>query len=549
MRVLRGNAAPRLSLALLLALAGCQSAPPEPTVTVLGEGGDVRMANGAAFDAEDRLYIASLFGREILVFNSRTGEWLRSIGHDQGVDGPDDLVVGPDGTIYWTDAFGGEVGRLTPDGTVAKQQVAPGVNPIAMSDDGRLFVGLDFLGDALYELDPQLIEPPRLIASDFGSINGMDFGPDGFLYGPSRSEGSAVRDRIIRVNVDSGEIEVAVADLGGSSSSVRFDSTGRLHALINDQLQRIDLATGEREVLAEFLGADNFAFNSMDRPYVTQNDDGAVIELFDLAQMRVIAGGGLILPGGLALTTEPIGEVLHVGTWSGMRRYGAETGDATGVESERASTVAAQGDHLILSHNFFGTVTTWDLSTRQPIATLTGFTTPVNAIGFGDAIVVAELGPDPGTGRVLLLEGEGDDRRVIADSSQGVGAPAGLVSRDGSLWVADWDDGTLWLLAEGGEPLSVPRLVASDLDQPEGMAFAADGRLLIAETGAERLTAIDLDSGDRTILVSDLGIGEEAITGFPRTHLFTGVAVGASGTIYIAGDRANVIYTIDLGGA
>ena len=546
MCVVRGNIAPCLSIVLLLPLGACQARPPAPSVTILVEGGDVRMANGAAFDDEDRLYVASALGREIIVFDSRAGDVLRRIGTDQGVDGPDDVVVGPDGTIYWTDIFGGEVGRLAPDGTVTKQQVVRGVNPITMSDDGRLFVGLDFLGDALYELDPELVEPPRLIASDFGSINGMDFGPDGLLYGPSRGPGtdSLLPNRLIRIDVDSGEVEVVVDDLGGGAASVRFDSTGQLHALINDQLQRLDLATGEREVFAEFRGANNFAFDSRGRPYVTQYSDGAVIELFDLGMMRVIAGGGLILPGGIAVTDEPVGEVLHVAGWATLRRYGGETGDALGVESMFASTVSAHGDELVLSHNFFGTVETWDLTTRQLASTQGGFATPVNAVGFGDAIVVAELGPEPGTGRVLLVEG--DERRPIITADQGIGAPAGLVARDGSLWVSDWDDGALYLVAGGGEPLAEPRLVVSDLDQPEGMAFATDGRLLVAETGAERLTAIDLESGARSVIAEHLGIGAEPAQGMPRTHLFTGVAVGASGAIYVAGDRDNVIYKIEL---
>ena len=517
-------------------------------MTVLVEGGDIRMANGVAFDAEDRLYVANLLGREIIVFDSRTGDLLRRIGPDQGADGPDDLAVGPDGAIYWTDFFSGEVGRLAPDGTVTKQQVGPGVNPIAMSDDGRLFVGLDFLGDALYELDPLLIELPREIASGFGGINGMDFGPDGLLYGPSRSPatGSPGPKSIVRIDVDSGDLEVAVDDLTEGVASVRFDSTGQLHALIGDQLQRIDLETGEREVFAEFTGADNFGFDSRDRPYVTQYSDGAVIELFDLGMMRLIAGGGITLPGGIAVTDDPVGEVLHVAGWATLRRYGGETGDAMGVDGAFASTVSAQGDRLVLSHNLFGTVDTWDLTTRQTASTQGGFATPVNAIGFGDAIAVAELGPAPGAGGVLLLAGE--ERRVIVAADQGIGAPAGLVARNGSLWVSDWDDGALFLVAESGEPLAAPRLVASDLDRPEGMAFAADGRLLVAETGAGRLTAIDLESGERVIVADDLGIGADPPQGAPRTHLFTGVAVGASGTIYVAGDRDNVIYKIDLGG-
>jgi hypothetical protein len=40
------------------------------------------------------------------------------------------------------------------------------------------------MDDALYELDPDLVDQPRLIAEDLGFLKGMDWGPDGFLYGP-----------------------------------------------------------------------------------------------------------------------------------------------------------------------------------------------------------------------------------------------------------------------------------------------------------------------------------------------------------------------------
>jgi hypothetical protein len=80
---------------------------------------------------------------------------------------------------------------MTPTGIVTKQFVAPGVNPITFSPDGRLFVGLCFQGDGLYELDPDLIAPPRPIIEatpenpyPLGFMNGFAFGPDGRLYGP-----------------------------------------------------------------------------------------------------------------------------------------------------------------------------------------------------------------------------------------------------------------------------------------------------------------------------------------------------------------------------
>ena len=53
MCAVRGNIAPCLSIVLLLPLGECQARPPAPSVTILVEGGDVRMANGAAFDDEN----------------------------------------------------------------------------------------------------------------------------------------------------------------------------------------------------------------------------------------------------------------------------------------------------------------------------------------------------------------------------------------------------------------------------------------------------------------------------------------------------------------
>jgi hypothetical protein len=56
------------------------------------------------------------------------------------VGGPDDVALGQDGSVCWTDILTGEVGRLAPDGTTSKQLVGEGVNPIAFPEDGRLFV-------------------------------------------------------------------------------------------------------------------------------------------------------------------------------------------------------------------------------------------------------------------------------------------------------------------------------------------------------------------------------------------------------------------------
>ena len=99
------------------------------------EGAPLHGANGIIFDAQDRLHIGSVLGREIVVMDRESGAILDRIGSDRGVEGPDDVIFDPDGTLYWTSILTGEVGSLSPTGEKRGQMVAPGVNPITISDD------------------------------------------------------------------------------------------------------------------------------------------------------------------------------------------------------------------------------------------------------------------------------------------------------------------------------------------------------------------------------------------------------------------------------
>ena len=155
-------------LAAVLLLGGCrpvartegpaQAAAYRPA-EVLAHGAQIRSPNGIKAGPDGNLYVASVTEQAILVIDPTTGEIVKRQGPEVGVDGPDDLAFGPDGSIYWTNFFEGSVGRLAPDGSTSSQMVAPGVNPIAVAQNGRVFVGLAFLGDALYELDPSLAAP------------------------------------------------------------------------------------------------------------------------------------------------------------------------------------------------------------------------------------------------------------------------------------------------------------------------------------------------------------------------------------------------------
>jgi sugar lactone lactonase YvrE len=235
-----------------------------------------RGANGIAFDANNVLYIASLRGNEIVIADASTGMILKRLGIEQGVETPDDLAFGPDGSLYWTSFDTGKVCRLSPQGLRSEQMLAPGVNPIAFSDDGRLFVAVSYRGDVLFQLDPLLRHTPRVIVRDLGWLNGMVWGSDGYLYAPVWSKG-----QVVRIDVNSGEA-VVVADGFSKPAAVKFDSRGCLHLVDYEtgKVWRINIQTGGKQELIQLSPyLDNLAFDSRDRLFVSHAEEGNVYEI------------------------------------------------------------------------------------------------------------------------------------------------------------------------------------------------------------------------------------------------------------------------------
>jgi len=517
-------------------------------------GAQIHGANGIMFDSQDRLHIGSVVGREILIMDPKSGKIIDRIGTDQGVEGPDDLAFGPDGSLYWTSILTGEVGRLTPDGLKTGQFVLPGVNPITFSDDGRLFVALDFLGDGLYELDPDLIDPPRpiVVASaenplPLGFLNGMDWGPDGRLYGPIWTQG-----RVVSIDVDSCEATSdpwtdcdiqTVTDGLGTPAAVKFDSQGQLHVIdhLTGEVLRVDRETGARWLIAQLApGLDNLAFDSRDRLFISHAQDGSVFQVLPSEQTRALNKGGIITAGGVAALPGPNDrDSVFVADVFTLREFDGLTGRPMDVarniigasELIGPFTVSAADDNLVLTSWFDMAVQLWDPDTGTAITTYHDVPVPINAIGFQGDIVVAQLG----TGSVVRAS----DGFPLAT---GLFVPAGLAATEDDLWVGDWASGIVWQIVSGGMPLEVPIPVATGLSFPEGLALDPNGNLLVVESGAGRLSRIDLATGQVSTVADGLALGVEGTPGYPPTWTFSGVAVGPSGAIYVTGDVANVLY-------
>jgi sugar lactone lactonase YvrE len=534
-----------LALALLLALpipalADEHTEPFDVDDAIeIGRAADTNGLNGIYVSpVTGNVYNASVGGDEITVHDPETGEVLDRLGPESGVHGPDDLFITDDGTIYWTEILTGHVGMLAPGSDPVRQLVGPGVNPITMSDDGRLFVGRIFLGQGLYELDPDLVDAPVLLDENL-VVNGFDFGPDGFLYAPSFFTGE-----VLKIDVDATPPVggTVVADGLGVPSAVKFNSMGEIHAvdLAAGRVWMLDLVGGNHEVVVDIEGTiDNMAFDEDDRLFAAAGADNQIIRR-DSEGVKALNLPGLGLPGGVGVSTDGTVWVAELFALRGFEWNPKEWATSfydrfspPGTAFGGATSVAADGDDLVITSGFSNSLQVMDPATGAislDIRTLAG---PTNAIRHGDMLVASQLL----AGDVVDAENPTD---VLVD---GLAVPLGLASDGETLYVGDWALGNVWEVDDGP-----PTLLADGLMFPEGLAVDGD-RLLVVETGAQQVTAVDLATGDKSAVITGLDYTARNPEGFFPYGSMSGVAVGPDRSIFVSDDGVNKVYEFRRRGA
>lgn len=239
-------------------------------------------ANGIRVDADGTLWVADLAGGQIVAVDPATGAILARLGADAGVTTPDDLAFDGDGRLWWTEFPAGAVGRVDdPWADDARSevvaQVGTGANPIAVAEDGTVYVGRTLQGAGLYALDPDDPGTPREVNPDPGLINGFDVGPDGRVYAPVSDAG-----QVIAVDPATGEVEVVATDVL-LPVSVRWTPDGEVAALsgVPPTVTLVDPTTGETRALAtaESEVGDNMAFAPDGTLYVTGFDHPVVTRI------------------------------------------------------------------------------------------------------------------------------------------------------------------------------------------------------------------------------------------------------------------------------
>src|SRR5690242_20858107 len=236
----RRRTAAVLGLLLLVASGACSSGGDDATAptttetstttttTTPGPAADQTRPQSAFGMVHDgaKLWIADFYGGQVLAVDPDSGAILIRYKGDDGVsDEIDDLAIGPDGSVYWTGFNDGAVGRMTPSEVVSiVAGLEPGINGIAFSPDGRLFVGRAVIGQGLWEIDPtQPEKAPRLISDTLGNINSFAVGPDGLIYGPRW--GTGTEGELVRIDPNTAELEVVTAGFDGPIA-VKVDATG-----------------------------------------------------------------------------------------------------------------------------------------------------------------------------------------------------------------------------------------------------------------------------------------------------------------------------------
>lgn len=524
----------------------------------LVRGASLNAANGIDIGPDGNLYIASVNGQEIIVMDKNNGKIIDRI--TEGVQSPDDLVFGSDGSLYWTDIITGEVGKLSSDRTSFKKQAfLPGVNPIAFNDEDRLFIALDFLGDGLYEFDTDLDDDPRTIIECptgfcLGFFNSFDFGPDGLLYGPLFALG-----QVIKVNVENGDYET-VATGFVNPAAAKFGPDGLLTVLDQTgEVWKVDTKgapPGNKTLFTTLQpGLDNMVFDDDGSLYMTNNDEGWVAEILPSGQARILSPGGMIVPQGIAVMPGSNQDVIFQADLFTLRQFNGKSGQQEdqfkgflvpppGVLSlTLPQNISVSGDDLVISSFFSSTVQVFNPESGEVLPGqdyADQVIAPIDAVRLNSGEVIVS---DIALGGVFRMT---DNLQLVP-----LVAASGLVTDGESVWAADWGTGNIFRIDfDAGTPTS--NLVASGLSFPEGLALDNEGRLLVFETKGlnptfvPRLSRIDFSSGtaERTTIVEGLAPKEGGLPGFPPMWLFDGVDVGASGDIYLTGGEDNVIHKI-----
>ena len=536
--------------------------------------------NGMYFDANDSLHVCGFIGGHISKIDPITGHVLDEMGYDDGVYWPDDITIGPDGTIYWTDPMAGTVGRKLPTGEselLYDIGTYRDANAITLNDDGtKLFFSQCFYqgpeGNGIYELDLNTMKTkPIMEGIPACAANGMDY-RDGALYAPRLFEGRVIRidlqeDDDVATKINSTLIPTTpkstakvtpISDITTDVDwpvAVKFDSKGNLFVLDANkgEVLKIDLVakdkTSNAQVVAKlpFTGVDNLAFDSNDRLYVSSWSTGSITDIQKNGGTRVV------VPGSFSSTTAGLAvvdDILFAAGPLALHGFNTNSGEQVGfVEALLGfsdlifpSTIVAAGEGRLAALSFIAnTITMWDVKNNKALFHATDFMAPSDAFVYKDGMLVVEAA----TGNIILASGpELEEREILLN----VPGAFFLAGNDQDVYLSNTFEGTIQQIIKDENVLEKPEIIVTQNIAPEGIALdEGTSSLLVVDAGAGTLEQVHLDTGEVSVLAKDLSF-RPPLPEFGLAFGFTDDVVIQDNFAYVNADGDNVIYKISING-
>src|SRR5437899_1218040 len=328
------------------------------------------------------------------------------------------------GTVAGASAQTYEVTKLVPGSAFH------GVHGLGIDKSGRLFAG-SVAGAALYEVDRNSGTAKIAVPSPEGMADDIAFAPDGTMAWTGFLTGDLYSRK------GDGPVKKLASGLPGINS-LAFRKDGRLYAT------------------QVFLGDALYEIDDKDRIFVSNMADNGIQEIDpETGAAKQVISGKLALPGGIGVVSDGGKDTIYIADVFAYRTVDGATGEvselarmhADGVTLEYPMSATANGDDVLLSSWFTGTVQLIDRKTGKTKEMLHDFKAPHDAVKLGDgSILVNELGSKS----LIRASGEhGKDRTVLIGGLEG---PVGLVEGSGgAVYVTEAFAGQVSKVESNGE--------------------------------------------------------------------------------------------------
>jgi sugar lactone lactonase YvrE len=511
---------------------------------VLIEPTPLRGCNGLIFGKDDALYVCQSSPNTIsrIDLHGRRGPRVETfVGPNNGVITPDDITVDDKGNLYATSAIGGEVYKIDSKGM--KEVIARGLsgpNGISFDEEtGRLFVSECFWGNRIWELDPQGVDPPRLVNDTLSTPEGFDI-RDGKLVIPDLHT-----MQIIEMDMDTGVITPLVTSGLITPIALKIGPDGYIYTpeLATGWIKKISPDGSSIEDLTQLLpGADNLAFGPDGYLYVSSYHDSTIWKVdpdsgdyTTLFPMGINSAASIVVKGDELYISDSI-MIRRIDKEGNLHKtYANGWLSASGYPLPVTMTNGI-GDYFITGDFIDGIVVAvnpnvpddW-MPLAYPVASPAGMEVDFENL----MLYVAEYG----LGQVIEVSLIDGSRRVVTDSLSG---PVDVLIKDGDLYVAEALAGRITKvdIASGEKEIFLNGYVG----KPKGIAWDRKGNLLILDTAKKELLKVNMKNLDISIVACDLPTDHTTYYPFPLIwDTPAPIAVNDNGDIFLVGGDGSVI--------